>query len=120
MTMGMGGSGGDGQFRIDGRSFDAGRVDITTALGTTEDWVIHNTSTMDHPFHLHVWPFRVVERSDGAALPSGWKDTVNVPAGQTVRLRIPFHDIPGRTVYHCHILDHEDLGMMGVIETRPQ
>jgi len=43
-------------------------------------------------------------------------DVVNVPAGGWVRLRIRFADIPGRTVYHCHILDHEDLGMMGVIE----
>ncbi len=118
MGMGMGGTGGDGQFLIDGRTFDANRVDITTRLGTTEDWVIRNTSTMDHPFHLHVWPFRVVERSDGAALPPGWKDTVNVPAGQSVRLRIPFRDLSGKAVYHCHILDHEDLGMMGIIDTQ--
>ena len=120
MNMGMGGTGGDGQFLIDGRSFDENRVDVTTRLGTTEDWVIHNTSPMDHPFHLHVWPFRVIERSDGKAVSPGWKDTVNVPAGQSVRVRIPFRDITGKAVYHCHILDHEDLGMMGVIETRPQ
>ncbi len=118
MNMGMGGTGGDGQFLIDGRTFDANRVDITTRLETTEDWVVRNTSTMDHPFHLHVWPFRVVERSDGGTLPPGWKDTVNVPAGQSVRLRIPFRDIPGKAVYHCHILDHEDLGMMGIIDTQ--
>ena len=118
MGMGMGGAGGDGQFLIDGRSFDADRVDIAIQIGTTEDWVVRNTSSMDHPFHLHVWPFRVVERSDGAALPPGWKDTVNVPAGQSVRLRIPFRDIPGKAVYHCHILDHEDLGMMGIIDAR--
>ncbi len=118
MNMGMGGTGGDGQFLIDGHTFDANRVDITTRLGTTEDWEIRNTSPMDHPFHLHVWPFRVVERSDGSTPPPGWKDTVNVPAGQSVRLRIPFRDIPGKAVYHCHILDHEDLGMMGIIDTR--
>jgi FtsP/CotA-like multicopper oxidase with cupredoxin domain len=47
-----------------------------------------------------------------------WKDTVNVPIGESVRVRIPFQDFPGRTVYHCHILDHEDLGMMAVIEMR--
>ena len=120
MNMGMGGTAGDGQFLIDGRSFDENRVDVTTRLGTTEDWVIHNTSPMDHPFHLHVWPFRVIERSDGKAVSPGWKDTVNVPAGESVRVRIPFRDITGKAVYHCHILDHEDLGMMGVIETRPE
>ena len=120
MNMGMGGTGGDGQFLIDGRSFDENRVDVTARLGTTEDWVIHNTSPMDHPFHLHVWPFRVIERSDAQAVSPGWKDTVNVPAGESVRVRIPFRDVPGKAVYHCHILDHEDLGMMGVIETRPE
>jgi FtsP/CotA-like multicopper oxidase with cupredoxin domain len=120
MNMGMGGTGGDGQFLIDGRSFDENRVDVTTRLGTTEDWIIHNTSPMDHPFHLHVWPFRVIDRSDGKAIAPGWKDTVNVPAGESVRVRIPFRDLAGKAVYHCHILDHEDLGMMGVIETRAE
>lgn len=115
MPMGMG-MGGDGQFLIDDRRFDAGRTDIATRLGMTEDWVIRNTSTMDHPFHLHVWPFQVLERSDAGPLPIGWKDTVNIPANSSVRLRIPFRDIPGKTVYHCHILDHEDSGMMGTIQ----
>lgn len=71
---------------------------------------------VDHPFHIHVWPFKVVERSDGASLDPGWRDTVNVPAGGSVSILMPFEDISGRTVYHCHILDHEDIGMMGVIE----
>jgi FtsP/CotA-like multicopper oxidase with cupredoxin domain len=119
MTMGAGG-GGDGQFLIDGHSFDVNRVLLATTLGATEDWIIHNTSSMDHPFHLHVWPIRVVERSDGSAPPPGWKDTVNVPDGQSVRLCIPFRDIAGMAVYHCHLLDHEDRGIMGIIETSSQ
>ncbi len=113
VTMGAMGM-GSGQFVIDGRSFDAGRIDVTAALGTVEEWTITNVSMMDHPFHLHVWPFRVVSRSDGAPDP-GWRDTVNVPAGGWVRLRIPFADLAGTTVFHCHILDHEDLGMMATI-----
>jgi len=119
MGMGMGMGGGDGQFTIDGHTFDPDRIDITSRLDTTEDWIIRNTSTMDHPFHLHVWPFQVIETSNGSESPRGWKDTVNVPAGQTVTIRIPFRDFAGKTVYHCHILDHEDLGMMGVIDTQP-
>ena len=67
---------------------------------------------MDHPFHLHVWPFQIV---DGPPT-SGWKDTVNVPANSSVDIVVTFADLTGTTVYHCHILDHEDLGMMGVIE----
>jgi FtsP/CotA-like multicopper oxidase with cupredoxin domain len=113
--MGMGG-GGSGMmaFTIDGDSFDPAVTNIRTRLGRVEDWTITNTSSMDHPFHLHVWPFRVLERSSGALEP-GWKDTVNVPAGGSVTVRVSFDRVTGRTVYHCHILDHEDLGMMGVI-----
>jgi FtsP/CotA-like multicopper oxidase with cupredoxin domain len=131
LAMGMGGSMGDGNsgmsnraqgmgrtFTIDGESFDASRTDIVTALGRVEDWTLTNTSPMDHPFHLHVWPFQIVARSDGKAITPGWKDTVNVPAGGSVTVRIPLTEISGRTVYHCHILDHEDLGMMGVIDVR--
>ena len=110
-AMGMGTS----AFVIDGKGFAPDRTDTSAVLGTTEEWTLRNNSMMDHPFHLHVWPFRVVSRSDGSPDP-GWRDTVNVPAGGSVVIRIPFADIPGRTVYHCHILDHEDLGMMGIIE----
>jgi FtsP/CotA-like multicopper oxidase with cupredoxin domain len=102
-------------FLINGRSFDIDRIDNHVKFGTTEDWIIRNVSTMDHPFHLHVWPFQVIEQSDGRDNP-GWKDVVNVPAGGWVRLRIPFEGVNGKTVYHCHILDHEDMGMMGIVE----
>ena len=114
---GMGGMGGGGGMSptIDGRSFDAARTDIRAALDTMEEWTITASGQMAHPFHLHVWPFQVVARSDGRVEP-GWKDVVDVPAGGWVRVRVPFDGLVGRTVYHCHILDHEDLGMMGVIE----
>lgn len=103
------------RFSIDGRAFDPSRVDIHAVRGSIEEWTIQNRSTMDHPFHLHVWPFQVIDQSRGSA-PSGWKDVVNVPAGGWVRIRMRFSDYAGRSVYHCHIVDHEDLGMMGVIE----
>ena len=120
VTLAMGGGGGMGggpmmAFTIDGKSFDPQRTDITAQIGTTEEWSIRNTSVMDHPFHLHVWPFRIVDGPPSA----GWKDTVNVPARSTVTIRVTFTDLPGRTVYHCHILDHEDLGMMGIIDVTP-
>jgi FtsP/CotA-like multicopper oxidase with cupredoxin domain len=70
---------------------------------------------MDHPFHLHAWPFHVLDAGGGAS-PSGVRqDVVLVPARGRVRLRIPFIDHTGRSVYHCHILDHEDHGMMGTV-----
>jgi FtsP/CotA-like multicopper oxidase with cupredoxin domain len=104
------------RFEIDGRTFDAARTDTTVRLGTVEDWTIRNTSPMDHPFHLHVWPFRVLDAGVGGDPLPGWKDTVNVPANGAVTVRVAFAGIPGRAVYHCHILDHEDLGMMATIE----
>jgi FtsP/CotA-like multicopper oxidase with cupredoxin domain len=117
MGGGMGG-GGMMSFTINGTSFDPNRTNIDVRSGDTEDWVITNTSSMDHPFHLHAWPFRVIDRTSGPPDVPGWKDTVNVPAGATVTIRVPFTDITGRTVYHCHILDHEDRGMMGTIQVR--
>lgn len=114
LGMAMGGMMGGSMmsFTIDGREFDADRTDIAVKLGAIERWEITNSTTMDHPFHLHVWPFVV----EGVENEMGWKDTVNVPAQDSVTIVIPFVGMTGRTVYHCHILDHEDLGMMGVIE----
>ncbi|MGR0318645.1 multicopper oxidase family protein [Agromyces sp. ZXT2-3] len=115
---GMGGGGGMGQgmaFTIDGRTFAEGRTDLEVAAGAMEEWTIENTSTMDHPFHLHVWPMQLVEVDGRSVDGVDRRDVVPVPAGGRVVVRIAFEGITGRTVYHCHILDHEDLGMMGAI-----
>ena len=72
----------------------------------------------DHPFHIHTNAFQVVSEDGRSPRFRAWRDIANVPMGRSLRMRIPFRDFPGRTVYHCHILDHEDLGMMAVIEMR--
>ncbi len=119
-AMGMGGGMGGGMaFTINDREFDAGRVDTTVQGGSVEEWTLTNTSQMDHPLHLHVWPMQVVERAGRAVDSVLWQDVVNVPARSVVRVRIAFTGLTGKTVYHCHILDHEDNGMMGVIDVRP-
>jgi FtsP/CotA-like multicopper oxidase with cupredoxin domain len=114
---GMGGSGMGGMmgFTIDGRAFDAGRVDQSVKAGSVEEWTIINTSPMDHPFHLHVWPMQLIEVGGRLSETPTWQDVVNVPARSRTRVRIAFDDFTGTAVYHCHILDHEDNGMMGVI-----
>lgn len=112
--MGMGGM---GSFTFDGVAFDANRVDQSVVAGTVEDWTIFNETNMDHPFHIHAWPYQVVERSDRVKM-AGWKDTTLVPANGWVRIRIDFSGVSGKSVYHCHILDHEDAGMMGVVEVK--
>ena len=113
-----GGGGGIERLTIDGRTFDAARTDQRARLGAVEEWTVENPTAMDHPFHLHVWPFVVLDGGGAPVIPGGRKDTVNVPAGSAVRFRVAYTDFGGRTVYHCHILDHEDQGMMGVIDVR--
>lgn len=115
-TMGMGMGMRGAQFGFDGQAFDPDRTDQRVEAGTVEQWTIRNPSPLDHPFHLHVWPVQVVSDNGEPAAEPVWRDVVNVPAGSQVTVRIRF-DIPGRTVYHCHILDHEDLGMMAVVAT---
>jgi len=102
-------------FLINGQAYDSQRTDTRVFLDTVEDWEIINTGMMDHPFHLHTNRFQVVSRNGQAVENRTWKDTVLVPRGESVRIRIPFRDFVGKTVYHCHILDHEELGMMGII-----
>ncbi|KAA0916515.1 multicopper oxidase family protein [Dietzia sp. ANT_WB102] len=124
-AMGMGGArgmrgrtrgpGSMMSFTINDQPFDADRTDITVRAGTVEEWTLINTSPMDHPMHLHVWPMQVLGDEGGSPT---WQDVVNIPAFGRVTVRVAFGDIVGRTVYHCHILDHEDLGMMGTILAR--
>ena len=99
-------------FTIDGRSFDPARTDQTVTAGAVEDWTLRNTGPLAHPFHLHAWPFTVLATSDATPASGVPQDVVLVPPGGWARIRIPFTRQTGRTVYHCHILDHEDLGMM--------
>lgn len=103
-------------FLINGRAFGHHRVDVQAQVGTMEDWVLINKAGMDHPFHLHTNWFQVISRNGQPEPLRAWRDTVNLQAYETVRIRIPFRDFVGKTVYHCHILDHEDQGMMGIVE----
>lgn len=104
---------------INGKTMDMDRVDVRSRLGATEIWQIENVVTMDHPFHLHGFQFQILDR-DGVPEPyRSWKDVVNVRKHQTVRVIVRFDDFPGKWMFHCHILDHEDHGMMGILEVRP-
>jgi blue copper oxidase len=124
MRMGMGmmsgpgrGSGAGHMMGINGRSFAMDRVDVTAKLGTAEIWEISTGGMpMAHPFHVHGATFRILSKNRGkpAAHESGWKDVVLVDdhAEVLVRFDNPAHPkMP--FMYHCHILEHEDHGMMG-------
>ena len=94
------------------------RIDQQVSAGTVEEWVIANPTTMDHPFHLHVWPMQLIESGGQPVNEPARRDVVNVPAQGQVRVLVDFARHPGRSVYHCHILDHEDAGMMASVEAR--
>ena len=106
---------------IDGRTFDPGRTDTRVRLGAVEEWTIRNESDELHDFHIHQTHFQVTA-VNGVRQPFvGYQDIVNVPVRGAVKVIIPFTDpvIVGRFVYHCHLLAHEDKGMMATIEVTP-
>jgi blue copper oxidase len=120
--MGAGGRGtperGPGGFTINGVSMDMTVINETVPLGAVEEWRIVNRSPMTHPFHVHDVQFLVRSRN-GAPPPEherGWKDTVQVRPDETVSILAHFKDFADPDhpyMYHCHILEHEDHGMMG-------
>jgi FtsP/CotA-like multicopper oxidase with cupredoxin domain len=106
------------QGRINSKVMDMKRVDVSALLGATEIWEVENLVGMDHPFHLHGFQFQVIDRNGVAEPFRSWKDTVNVPKRERVRFVVRYDNHPGKWMFHCHILDHEDQGMMGVLEVR--
>lgn len=107
-------------------------IDVKPVLGTTEVWELTNTTVMLHPFHIHLVQFQVLDRRlydvkhynqtgeivyTGPAEPpdaneTGWKDVVRAPPMQITRIIMRFGPYPGYFMYHCHILEHEDMDMM--------
>ena len=93
--------------------------DEIVQLGSKEIWEFHNTGggmmSMPHPIHLHGKQFRVMGRSGvrhQGYVDEGWKDTVLLMPGERIRILVDFDDYPGLFLYHCHNLEHEDMGMM--------
>ncbi len=104
-------------FVINGKSFKADRVDEFVDAGATEIWSITNKSPMAHPFHAHAIQYQILTRNGipASGVDLGWKDTFLVQPGETVRVIGEFDGEINRGdyMYHCHILEHEDAGMMG-------
>ncbi|WP_373054164.1 multicopper oxidase family protein [Thioalkalivibrio sp.] len=118
------------QWRINGETYDPDRVPIEVDANTREVWTIRNADrSMPHPMHIHGFSFQVLSRSGGpdfvrqqavneeglTVADLGWKDTVLLWPGETVRIALDFtHDYDGDQLYvfHCHNLEHEDNGMM--------
>lgn len=103
---------------INGKAMDMDRVDVRARLGATEIWQVENLVGMDHPFHLHGFQFQVISRNGEPEPFPSWKDVVNVPKHETARFVVRYDGYPGKWMFHCHILSHEDNGMMGILEIR--
>ena len=115
-TMGPGGS-----LTINGRRMDMDRVDERVAAMSTEVWEVSTAGMMmntPHNFHVHGLQFRIIDINGDPPPPelSGFKDTVLLWPGDRVRLLMEFGEYPGIYMYHCHLLEHEDAGMMGQYE----
>jgi FtsP/CotA-like multicopper oxidase with cupredoxin domain len=107
-----------GQSRINGRKMDMSRIDEVVRPAATEIWKVRNAAGTPHNFHVHGVSFGVLDYA-GEEPPlhlTGLKDTVYVPPDKTVTLLVRFPDYPDPDspyMFHCHILQHEDRGMMG-------
>jgi FtsP/CotA-like multicopper oxidase with cupredoxin domain len=103
-------------FLIDGRRFDLNRVDQRIRLGAVEEWTVVNDHDNDHVFHIHTNPFQVTALNGAPLTAPVWRDTVIVPRNGSLTFRSRFLDFTGKTVLHCHMMNHEELGMMQLIE----
>lgn len=108
---------------INGKQFDMNRIDFTQKQGETEIWEIYNKPDMMggmvHPFHIHGTQFKIVS-IDGEVPPANlqsWKDTVAIEPNQTIKLAVKFNH-KGIYMFHCHVLEHEENGMMGQVKVK--
>ena len=112
------------------KAFDPSKLapDIVVHQGDVEDWTIENRSQESHAFHIHQLHFLLLERDDSPADETYLMDTTDVPYWDgsstkfpSVKLRMDFRnpDIVGTFPYHCHILQHADGGMMGLVQVQP-
>jgi suppressor of ftsI len=109
-------------FLINGRIFDANRVDLISRVGQVELWDIVNMTGMAHPFHIHGTQFQLVSRRVGEVVTPApylaWVDTLLVPPQHSATIKVR-QDFPGKRMFHCHILEHEDNCMMAILDVVP-
>ncbi|MEV6033395.1 multicopper oxidase family protein [Nonomuraea sp. NPDC052116] len=103
-------------FYINGKQFDMNRVDIRSKLNTVEEWIVRNDSNEEHSFHVHTNDFQLMSINGRPHQGHGLQDTASVPPKGQIVIRTHFQNYTGRTVLHCHILNHEDAGMMAILE----
>jgi FtsP/CotA-like multicopper oxidase with cupredoxin domain len=114
-------------FGVDGIPFDPARPPYQAVLGTAEEWTLRNAfdpKLMEHAhvFHIHTNPFKITRLNGRKLDPPLWRDTyvLTKSAGDSVTFESNFLDYTGKFVEHCHVVAHEDLGMMSAVEVVPR
>ncbi len=102
-------------FYINGQSYDPSKINFRAKLNTVEEWTIVNHTEETHPFHMHTYPMQLISVNGVPAPFNGYQDEIILPPHGYVVARIRFAQFTGETVFHCHILAHEDAGMMANI-----
>jgi FtsP/CotA-like multicopper oxidase with cupredoxin domain len=106
-----------GHWTINGLRFDPNRIDARPALGTTEKWVFTNPTSQVHTVHIHDVSQQCISRDGGECYPyETMKETWYLDPGETIEVKLKFTDHVGMYMLHCHIVEHEDDGMMTQFE----
>ncbi len=109
---------GKSEFQVNGAPFWKARP-FLAKVGETQIWTVKNDTKWAHPIHLHGFFFLPLDEHLQPIRPMAWKDTLDVPMEGTIRFVVVFDERPGMWMFHCHILDHADGGLMGHVHLQP-
>jgi FtsP/CotA-like multicopper oxidase with cupredoxin domain len=118
LTLPPAGPDGKSEFRVNGVPYWQAKP-FLAQLGERQIWIINNDTEWDHPFHLHGYFFLPLDEHDQPIRPMAWKDTINIPMKSQARFLVTFDERPGEWMFHCHILDHAEGGLMGTVLVGP-
>jgi FtsP/CotA-like multicopper oxidase with cupredoxin domain len=112
LTLPRAGPDGKAEFHVNGVPFWKAKP-FMAKVGETQIWTVKNETRFEHPIHLHGFFFLPLDARLQPLRPLAWKDTLSVPIDGTIRFLVRFDERPGMWMFHCHILDHADGGLMG-------
>ena len=112
LTLPPAGPDGKSEFQVNGAPFWKAKP-FLAEVGETQIWTVKNETKWAHPMHLHGFFFLPLDEQLQPIRPMAWKDTLDVPIDGTIRFVVIFDERPGMWMFHCHILDHADGGLMG-------
>jgi FtsP/CotA-like multicopper oxidase with cupredoxin domain len=118
LTLPPAGPDGKSEFQVNGLPFWKA-APFLAQVGETQIWTVKNETKWAHPMHLHGFFFLPLDEQLQPIRPMAWKDTLDVPIDGTIRFVVVFDERPGMWMFHCHILDHADGGLMGHVHLRP-